>query len=142
MSVHSLRKPREPDMSPPPPLGPAEEAEGCDRGEADAALLVERVGRELTGLSLAVDELQVALGPALASAAAHDDSLMQQAQKLDLVAQSLQGLSVFLAAVGRLRIGREPLDLDGVAATLTLASLGARLAGRAPGPTSGDFDLF
>lgn len=139
MSVHSLRKPRKPAMSPPPPAGAAD---GCDRGEADAALLVERVGRELTGLSLAVDELQVALGPALASAAAHDDSLMQQAQKLDLVAQSLQGLSVFLAAVGRLRIGREPLDLDGVAATLTLASLGARLAGRAPGPTSGDVDLF
>ena len=67
------------------------------------------------------------LGPALASAAASDASLMQQAQKLDLVAQSLQGLSAFLAAVGRLRIGREPLDLDGVAAVRArlLAALAA-----------------
>ena len=113
-----------------------------DRGEADAALLVERVGCELTGLSSAVEELQAALGPALEAAAAHDPALMRQAQKLDLVAQSLQGLSIFLAAVGRLRIGREPLDIEGVAATLTLASLGERLAGRAPGATCGDVDLF
>ncbi len=129
-------------MSPPPQARPSVPEQACDRGEADAALLVERVGRELDGLSLAVDELQVTLGPALAGAAEFDPDLMQQAQKLDLVAQSLQGLSHFLAAVGRLRIGREPLDLDGVAATLKLASLGARLAGRAPGAGSGDFDLF
>jgi hypothetical protein len=113
-----------------------------DRGEADAVILVQRVGHELTGLSAAVEELQSALGPALASAAAADPDLMQQAQTLDLVAQSLQGLSIFLAAVGRLRIGREPLDIEGVAATLTLASLGERLAGRAPGSACGDFDLF
>ncbi|MGI3901826.1 MAG: hypothetical protein ACRYGP_11340 [Janthinobacterium lividum] len=113
-----------------------------DRGEADAVILVQRVGRELTGLSAAVEELQGALGPALAQAAADDPQLMQQAQTLDLVAQSLQGLSHFLAAVGRLRIGHEPLDIEGVAATLTLASLGERLAGRAPGSACGDFDLF
>ena len=77
------------------------EAHGpVDWGEVDASLLVQRVGREL------------------------------------------QGLSVFLGAVGRLRIGREPLDLDGVAATLTIASLGERLAGRAPGIASGEIDLF
>ena len=142
MSVRSLFHHDEPPMTLQAQNRPADDAPGRHRGEAEAALLVERVGRELTGLSLAVDELQASLGPALASAAASDASLMQQAQKLDLVAQSLQGLSAFLAAVGRLRIGREPLDLDGVAATLTLASLGARLAGRAPGPTSGEFDLF
>ena len=112
------------------------------RGEADAVILVQRVGRELTGLSAAVEELQGALGAALAHAAAADPELMQQAQTLDLVAQSLQGLSHFLAAVGRLRIGHEPLDIEGVAATLTLASLGERLAGRAPGSACGDFDLF
>jgi hypothetical protein len=121
----------------------ASERSVVDRSEADAAILVQRVGRELTGLSIAVDELQAALGPALAEAAGTDPTLMQQAQTLDLVAQSLQGLSTFLAAVGRLRIGREPLDIEGVAATLKLASLGERLAGRAPGGAPcGDFDLF
>ena len=141
MSLSSPLRHCEPPMSL-PQRRPVDPVQDLDRGEADAALLVERVGRELTGLSVAVDELQASLGEALAGAAANDPGVMQQAQKLDLVAQSLQGLSVFLAAVGRLRIGREPLDLDGVAATLTLASLGARLAGRAPGATSGDFDLF
>lgn len=121
---------------------PPEAPSDIDRGEADAVILVERVGRELTGLSAAVEELQSALGPALAQAAADDPALMQQAQRLDLVAQSLQGLSHFLAAVGRLRIGHEPLDIEGVAATLTLASLGERLAGRAPGSACGDVDLF
>ncbi len=121
---------------------PRHPSSNIDRGEADAVILVQRVGRELTGLSAAVEELQSALGPALAQAAADDPQLMQQAQTLDLVAQSLQGLSHFLAAVGRLRIGHEPLDIEGVAATLTLASLGERLAGRAPGSACGDFDLF
>ena len=57
-------------------------------------------------------------------------------------AGGMLGGDVVLAAVGRLRIGREPLDIEGVAATLTLASLGERLAGRAPGSACGDFDLF
>lgn len=113
-----------------------------DRGEADAVLVVQRVGHELAGLSIAVEDLQSALGPALAAAAAGDPGVLRQAQELDLVAQSLEGLSLFLAAVGRLRVGREPLDIEGVAATLKLASLGDRLAGRTTGDASGEMDLF
>ncbi len=121
---------------------PGSPAVDRDRGEADAVLVVQRVGHELAGLSAAVEELQGALGPALASAAAGDPGMMRQAQGLDLVAQSLEGLSLFLAAVGRLRVGREPLDIEGVASTLKLASLGDRLAGRTPGAESGEMDLF
>lgn len=142
MPVEPLPPPSEPPLNPRDRLPPAEAPAEPDRGESDAALLVARVGGELASLSLAVDELQAALGPTLEAAAARDPGILQQAQQLDLVAQSLQGLSVFLAAMGRRRIGREPLDIEGAAATLLLASLGARLAGRTPGQPSDDLDLF
>ena len=109
---------------------------------AEAKLVLERVGRELSDLALALDETQVVLGPFISVAAFRDPALMRQAQTLDLATQSLRALSTFLAAVGGRRIGRESLDLDDLAATLTLKKLGDRLAGRTSEETTMDLDLF
>ncbi len=112
------------------------------RGAADATLLIERVSGELAGLSLAVEDMQAGLGPVIVAAATHSPGVILQAQKLDLVAQWLGGLSVFLSALQHWEIGREPLDFDGVAATLGLKSLGERLAGRVAETVVEDVELF
>lgn len=109
---------------------------------ADAALLVRRVGDALGDLALAVDGLQVGLGPTLAAAAVQDPALLLEAQKLDLVSQSLRGLMDFLAAVGQRRIGQEPLHIDRVAASLTLKSLADRLGGASPAIAADEADWF
>ena len=112
------------------------------RGETDAALLVQRVGHEIASLARAVGGLQQSLGPALAAAAIREPGLMLEAQKLDLIEQTLHGLSAFLDAVGRCRIGSEPIDLRDYAATLTLAGLAGRLAGRDVESEDEDLELF
>ena len=112
------------------------------RGESDAALLVQRVGHEIASLAKAVGGLQTSLGPALAVAAVEEPGLMLEAQKLDLIEQTLHGLSTFLAAVGRCRIGSEPIDLHDYAATLSLAGLAGRLAGRDVEEEDEDLELF
>lgn len=108
----------------------------------DAALLIRRVGDALGDLALAVDGLQVGLGPTLAAAAAQDAALLLQAQKLDLVSQSLRGLMDFLAAVGQRRVGRDPLHIDRVAASLPLKSLADRLGGATPHIAADEADWF
>ena len=112
------------------------------RSESDAALLVQRVGHEISSLARAVGGLQQSLGPALAAAAVEEPSLMLEAQKLDLIEQTLHGLSSFLTAVGRCRIGSEPIDLHGYAATLTLTGLAGRLAGQDVEGEDEDLELF
>lgn len=112
------------------------------RGESDAALLVQRVGHEIASLARAVGGLQQSLGPALAAAAVEEPGLMLEAQKLDLIEQTLHGLSTFLAAVGRCRIGAEPIDLHDYAATLSLAGLAGRLAGQNVEGEDEDLELF
>ena len=112
------------------------------RGESDAALVVQRVGNEIASLAKAVGGLQKSLGPALAAAAVEEPGLMLEAQKLDLIEQTLHGLSTFLAAVGRCRIGSEPLDLHDCAATLSLAGLAGRLAGQDIEDEDEDLELF
>ena len=112
------------------------------RGESDAALLVQRVGHEVASLARAVGGLQESLGPALAAAAVREPGLMLEAQKLDLIEQTLQGLSTFLDAVGRCRIGCEPIDLRDYAATLTLTGLAGRLAGQDIESEDEDLELF
>ena len=112
------------------------------RGESDAAILVQRVGHEIASLAKAVGGLQKSLGPALAAAAVEEPGLMLEAQKLDLIEQTLHGLSTFLAAVGRCRIGSEPLDLQDYAATLSLAGLAGRLAGQDVEEGDEDLELF
>ena len=112
------------------------------RAESDAATLVLRVGHEIASLARAVGGLQQSLGPALAAAAMGEPSLMLEAQKLDVIEQTLHGLSTFLAAVGRCRIGSEPIDLRDYAATLSLAGLAGRLAGQDVEAEDEDLDLF
>ncbi len=112
------------------------------RGESDAATLVLRVGHEIASLATAVGGLQQSLGPALAAAAISEPGLMLEAQKLDLVEQTLNGLSTFLAAVGRCRIGSKPIDFRDYAATLSLAGLAGRLAGQHVEDEDEDLDLF
>ncbi len=112
------------------------------QSESDAATLVLRVGHEIASLATAVGGLQQSLGPALAAAAVDEPGLMLEAQKLDLVEQTLRGLSTFLADVGRCRIGSEPIDLRDYAATLTLAGLAGRLAGQHVENEDEDLDLF
>lgn len=108
----------------------------------DAATLVRRLSDVLDDLALAVDGLQVSLGPTIADAAVRDTALMLEAQKLDLVSQSLKGLTDFLGAVGRRRLGEEPLDLDRLAASLTLKSLADRLTGATPDVEDDEADWF
>ena len=112
------------------------------RGESDAVLLVQRVGHEVASLARAVGGLQQSLGPALAAAAVREPGLMLEAQKLDLIEQTLHGLSTFLDAVGRCRIGSEPIDLRDYAATLTLTALAGRLAGQDVESEDEDLELF
>ncbi len=113
-----------------------------DLATADAALLIRRVGDALGDLALTVDGLQAGLGPTVAAAAAQDAAVLLEAQKLDLVSQSLRGLMDFLAAVGERRVGQEPLHLDRVAASLTLKSLADRLAGVSPDTAGDEADWF
>ena len=112
------------------------------QSETDAATLVLRVGHEIASLARAVGGLQQSLGPALAAAAVGEPRLMLEAQKLDLIEQTLHGLSTFLANVGRCRIGSEPIDLGDYAATLSLAGLAGRLAGQDVEGEDEDLDLF
>ena len=113
-----------------------------DLAAAEATLLLQRMGDVLNDLALAVDGLQVGLGPAIASAAARDAALAVEAQTLDLVSQSLRGLMDVLAAVGERRLGQEPLHLDRLAASLKLKSLAHRIAGTTPEPVDDALDLF
>ncbi len=113
-----------------------------DLAAADAALLIRRVGHALADLAHSVDGLQAGLGPTIAAAAVRDSALLLEAQKLDLVSQSLRGLMDFLAAIGQRRVGEEPLHLDRVAASLTLKSLADRLAGATPDAAGDDADWF
>ena len=103
-----------------------------DPAAADAALLIRRLGDVLGDLALVVDGLQTDLGPTIAVAAVRDAAVLLEVQKLDLVSQSLRGLTDFLAAVGQCRVGREPLHLDRLAASLKLRSLADRMAGAHP----------
>lgn len=113
-----------------------------DAGAADAALLLRRMGDALDHLALAVDGLQAGLGPTIAAAAVQDPALTVEAQRLDLVSQSLRGLMDFLAAVGERRIGQEPLDLERVAASLKLKSLADQLGGTTPEVVDEEPDWF
>ena len=96
-----------------------------------------RTGRMVVPPSTPTTESHV-----IVAAATHDPGIILQAQKLDLVAQWLGGLSVFLSALQHREIGREPLDFDGVAATLGLKNLGERLAGCVAETVVEDFELF
>ena len=113
-----------------------------DRGAADAALLLRRMGEVLGELALAVDGLQVGLGPTIMAAAARDPGLAVEAQTLDLVSQTLRGLMDVLAAVGEHRLGQEPLPFDRLAASAKLKSLADRMTGSAPSAAADDLDLF
>lgn len=121
--------------------GPDTDA-ALERGAADAALLIRRVGDALGDLALAVDGLQAGLGPAVAAAAVQDAAVLLEAQKLDLVSQSLRGIRDFLAAAGQRRVGQEPLHLDRLAAALTLKSLADRMAGATPDAADAEADWF
>ena len=119
----------------PPAARPAHAA--LDPAASDAALLMRRMGDAIGDLALAVDGLQASLGPTIAAAAVRDAGLSSEAQKLDLVSQSLRGLVDLLAAVERRRIGREPLDFDRLAGELKLKCLADRLSGTTPQPADG-----
>lgn len=129
------------DAAPRPSATATEEAVR-DAGAADAALMLRRMGDALDHLAVAVDSLQAGLGPTIAAAAVQDPALTIEAQRLDLVSQSLRGLMDFLAAVGERRIGQEPLHLDRVAASLKLKSLADQLGGAVPEAADEEPDWF
>jgi hypothetical protein len=100
-----------------------------DGSAVEASLVMARIGNEISMLALAVEELQSAFSSPLTKAAAIDEAIMMRSQELDLVAQSLRSLATFLKAFEGRQIGHEPLDIEGAAESLSLASLGRRLAG-------------
>lgn len=114
-----------------------------DGSAVAASLVMTRVGNEISTLALAVEELQSAFSSPLTRAAAVDEAIMLRSQELDLVAQSLRSLATFLKAFEGRQIGHESLDIEGAAKSLSLASLGRRLAGRSSSSESfSDFEIF
>ena len=141
MTIDPRGGPVEASPRPSATAGPAPDAARA-LAAGDAALLIRRVNDVLGDMALAVDGLQAGLGPTIAAAAVHDAAVLLEAQKLDLVSQTLRGLMTFLAAAGERRIGQEPLQIDRLAASLNLRSLADRLAGATPDAVADEADWF
>lgn len=104
-------------------------------------VVLERVGAELCTLAAEVDRLQDVFGPALMQAAEEKPHMTADIQGLDSIAQTLAGLSDFVAALGRGGPTGSVAVLP-LADRLTLSALADRLRGDAGGATDDEFELF
>ncbi len=104
--------------------------------------LLERVSGELRTMSGVVGDMQEGLGPLLGDPAALGADVYRHAQNLDLVWQTLAGLSDVLALAAGDAAGAAPLDIDGLVADLPLAELARRLRGLDSSGCGDDLDLF
>ena len=109
--------------------------------------LFERVGSELRTLAGAVNELQSFLTPLVAEVVARDPSAITRLQDLDLLEQSLHGLSDLMSCldasttltdVGALSTGVKTLRLSGLAERLS----STKAAARDTAVASAELDLF
>ena len=118
-----------------------------DEADETLAVLLERVGSELTTLARVVADMQVALGPILSDASAKDPSICHHAQGLDLLNQTLESLGVVLSGAsrvetGRVEAGNEGFDIKAIVGDLPLACLSKRLQGIRRDAVDHDLDLF
>ena len=113
--------------------------------EADAQTLsafLERVSGELRTMAGVVGDMQEGLGPLLGEPAAMGADAFRHAQNIDLVWQTLSGLSDVLALAARDAASCAPLDIDALVAGLPLAELAKRLRGLHGSEPGDDLDLF
>ena len=109
--------------------------------------LFERVGSELRTLAGAVNNLQLFLTPLVEDVVTRDPSAITRLQDLDLLEQSLHGLSDLMSCldasttltdVGALSTGVKTLRLSGLAERLS----SARTPVREDAPVPAELDLF
>lgn len=109
--------------------------------------LFDRVGSELRTLAGAVNTLQHFLTPLVADVVERDPSAITRLQDLDLLEQSLHGLSDLMSCldasttltdVGALSTGVRTLRLSGLAERLS----SAKVPNRGDRPVAAELDLF
>lgn len=109
--------------------------------------LFERVGSELRTLAGAVNNLQQFLTPLVGEVVSRDPAAITRLQDLDLLEQSLHGLSDLMSCldasttltdVGALSSGVKTIRLAGLAERLSSASAPARV----DAPVAAELELF
>jgi hypothetical protein len=106
-----------------------------------------RLQDELVELACVALGLQSALGPALNAVAEQDPAILHKAQALDLMAQRLDSLSIFVAGLARNTPPSTLVDPAAAADGVFLSDLAHRLIGQGLRPAaqslpSGDMELF
>ena len=109
--------------------------------------LFERVGSELRTLAGAVNDLQHFLTPLVADVVARDPSAITRLQDLDLLEQSLHGLSDLMSCLDASTTLTDVGALSTGVRTLRLSDLAERLSSaQAPAqderPVAAELDLF
>ncbi|MCW6507662.1 hypothetical protein [Lichenifustis flavocetrariae] len=118
--------------------------------EADTAEwngLFDRVGSELRTLADAVNRLQQFLTPIVADVVSRDPQAITRLQDLDLLEQSLHGLSDLMSCLDASTTLTDASTLSTGVRTLRLAGLAKRLSGPEQGDTepaliTSDLELF
>ena len=118
--------------------------------EADTAEwngLFDRVGSELRTLADAVNRLQQFLTPLVADVVSRDPQAITRLQDLDLLEQSLHGLSDLMSCLDASTTLTDVTTLSTGVRTLRLAGLAKRLSapgqeGAEPDISASDLDLF
>jgi hypothetical protein len=107
--------------------------------------VLNRLQGELVELACTALGLQSALGPALSAVAERDPAILHKAQALDLMAQRLDSLSIFVAGLARITPVSSRVDPSAAAEGVFLSDLAHRLANPATVTEvveSGDMELF
>lgn len=107
--------------------------------------VLSRIRSELEDIALRIENNQSAIARSTWQHGVGDEAYLQAMQDADLSAQRLSGLARYIKAIEDASPSDWQVETSAAAATVTLAAMGAALAGRETdrdAPQGGEVDLF